>query len=218
MIDTLEGCLMRSAAWSMSLGRSSLILAMMASLTGAVDSTALPAMRSAAAAGESLPGRLVYQTRMLRRSRPVTERLRVRPSWAGIDPTGFGAMESLTENVIADGSKLAYAGEGALWVTEPNQSPSLAIWASAKSHVTALAWSPSGDRLAFATDDSSSPGPPKSVIHILAADVSGDYRIASGDNIHSLAWSPDSARLAFTQNQGDIWAVPATGGRRDRDD
>src|SRR5450759_2120654 len=118
-----KGALMRSAAWSRSLGRSSLVLAVLASVIGVVDPTvSSPVLTVAGAAGAGLPGRLVYQTT----STPFARQI------ASIDP---------------------------------NRSPSLPIWASGTISISALAWSPAGDRLAFADNDSSSPGPPKSEIH-----------------------------------------------------
>ena len=141
-------------------------------------------------------------------------------SWQTISADGTGARKLAITGPLCcslttpspDGTRLLYSGEGALFVGDSDGRNARTIWSSPYIELGTAAWSPSGNRIAFATEDATRPGPPRSHIYTVDADGSHLQTVATGVNIHSIAWSPDSARLAFTANQADIFLVGTGGG------
>ncbi len=106
---------------------------------------------------------------------------------------------------------LLTAGEGTVSVGKADGSAGRVVWASPTLAVTALAWSPSGTRIALAATDESTPVP-SSELDVINADGSNVRTVAHDLNIHSIAWSPDGSQLAFVANQGGIFIQDAAGG------
>jgi hypothetical protein len=109
-----------------------------------------------------------------------------------------------------DGRSVLDLGEGMLQVG-PAAGPARTIWSTPNGVISAAAWSPNGQLIAFALTDESTPVP-TSDLDVIGVATAQPEVVAKGTNIHSIAWSPDGTRIAFLQNQGDIWLVPAGGG------
>lgn len=113
--------------------------------------------------------------------------------------------------VLSAEGMLMTAGEGTVSVSKADGSAQRVVWASPTLSVTALAWSPSGTRLALAATDESTPVP-SSELDVINADGSNVRTVAHDLNIHSIAWSPDGSQLAFVANQGGIFIQDTAGG------
>ena len=111
-----------------------------------------------------------------------------------------------------DGAKLLYIGEGVLLVSDSRGAGGRPVWSSPSAEATAAAWSPDGDRIAFAITAPLPGSPDRSRILTVRADGTGLTPVVTAVNVHAIAWSPDGSRLAFLQNQGDVWVVDAAGG------
>jgi Tol biopolymer transport system component len=77
----------------------------------------------------------------------------------------------------------------------------------------ALAWSPDGTRIAFASDqDSSLPGFIDPDLYSIRADGSDQIRLTTTTRGVSPAWSPDGTKIAFEgfrENAGGIFVMKA---------
>ncbi|MGZ5249916.1 MAG: Ig-like domain-containing protein [Caldimonas sp.] len=104
-----------------------------------------------------------------------------------------------------DGSKLAFAGGGPIWVWSLATS-TYAQFASGAGWASEPGWSPYGSRIAFVAGGA---------IWLANADGSGQLRLsAAGSDDSHPSWSPDGRRIAFARNLGtnsEIFVMNADG-------
>jgi len=165
---------------------------------------------NSSAASAALPGRLVVA-----RSAPGGRSFAtLAPDGTTLTPLPIGGPVCCNDAELSpQGSRLAFAGEGSLYVSDSNGTGGKLLWPDPISTPVALAWSPQGSEIAFVANDSSGPsGIAQSALYIIGADGSRLHRVANGLNIRSIAWAPDGSEIAFTANQGDIFAVNSSGG------
>jgi Tol biopolymer transport system component len=111
------------------------------------------------------------------------------------------------------GEWLAYRdGDDQVWVTRSDGSDGHPL---AEGRVSAFAWAPGEDSLAYILDDHE--------LRLTGAGGTGDQTLVASEQsqqIHSLAWSPDGNWIAYElrERQGDqasylgLWKIPVSGG------
>jgi DNA-binding beta-propeller fold protein YncE len=105
-----------------------------------------------------------------------------------------------------DGSRLAYATRGQIYVLEADGSRQRALPTGTDGHDSSPTWSADGTQLAFATR----PGKKAPAeIHLIRLD--GSDRRLLAPHASAPAWSPDGSRIAYTDRCGGIKLITPTG-------
>jgi Tol biopolymer transport system component len=109
-----------------------------------------------------------------------------------------------------DGTRIAYVrGEGDIVVADIDGRNAKRIASSA----TSPSWSPDGRRIAFSWDGVAAG---QQGIFTMRPDGTDKRRISPGFVYADVAWSPDGRQFAVADLDGDVFLVPATGGKARR--
>ena len=112
---------------------------------------------------------------------------------------GEQGQDELSPSWSPDGSRMAFAADGDIYVVNANGRERVNLTDSLDDD-TQPAWSPSGDVIAFMSRSQLG-----SDIHVVRRDGTGQTNLTNHPAVyHGFAWSPDGTRIAFASHRGKL--------------